>query len=509
MSIDDVVKEPEYVVPPMVRKIRDRAPNTSILPAGLRERVELALETVPVDPQTLKPVKARMRRVFLGPKGMPFDPGNRFLQRTAARKDGTEAVYASAVRMWVESCTSQGADPLAMNFDTLLEYRDDVRLEVDGISGGTWNSNLVPLKWFAESGHAAGIMDDIPASDWKALRLTDTSVRWPRVVDPVEYRRFRAVGIQALSLEGRMTRSSHSIKTLLRDSLFADFLVLHGTRRAEAAHLTLLDLPLRRDGYTRNIGYLPPNICKWGSGRDFEEAASWVKRLGRYQDSEWLSTTAEAQRNLRRMERAGELLVVTSVANRFGRNTKLTIKGMGRQNLVNLSKEQRRRLVCTAGVAHEIAAEPGMGRGLQMVEAGWIAPLAVFPGVRAPMLAPEAWSMMFREANSRVGLATKTCGLPEPQRITPHMLRHTFATEWLSAELDRIAEHDRDFALAASQGDHAALRRRHMNPLVRMMRLLGHRRLDTTLLYIDYLMREEQTAFMPGDSWIESFIGSP
>lgn len=508
MSIDGVVGEQAYVVPPMVRKIRGRAPKTSILPVGLRERVENALGAVPVDPQTRKPVKVRMRRVFLGPKGFPFDAGNKFLQRTSARNEGTEAVYASAVRMWVESCTSHGADPLEMNFDTLLEYRDDVRLELDGVSGGTWNLNLVPLKWFAESCHAAGLMEHIPAGDWKSLRLADTSVTWPRVVDPHEYRRFRAVGIQALSLDGRMTRTSHSIKTLLRDSLFADFLVLHGTRRAEAAHLTMLDLPLRRDGYARNIGYLPPNICKWGSGRDFEEVAAWVKRLGRYHDSEWLTTTDEAQQNLRRLDRDGELLVVTKVTDRFGRNSKLTIRGIGERNLVNLSKEQRRRLVCTAEIARDLAVEPGMGRGIQSVEDDWLVSLAVFPGVRAPMLAPEAWSMMFREANSRVNVVLKSEGSPAPRRITPHMLRHTFATEWLSAELDRISEHDRDFANALVQGDRAALRRRHMNPLVRMMRLLGHRRLETTLVYIDYLMREEQTSFMRGDSWIESFIGS-
>lgn len=507
MSIDEIVEHVDYIVPPMVRRIPQRAPNTSILPTGLRERVEQALGAVPIDPQTHRAVRARMRRVFLGPRGFPFDAGNRFLQRTYARNDGTEAVYASAIRMWIEFCSAHGTDPLAVNFDTLLEYRDDVRLEIDCVSAGTWNHNLIPLKWFSESGHAAGLMDHVPASDWRALRLTDTSVRWPRVVDPAEYRRFRAVGIQALSLNGAMTPSSHSIKTPLRDSLFADFLILHGARRAEASHLTLLDLPLRREGYARNIGYLPPAICKWGSGRDFEEVASWVKRLSRYHDSEWLTTIAEAQRNLRRMERDRQLLVVTGVTNRFGRNTNLTIRGIGKRNLVNLSTKDRRSLVCMAGVAREIAAEPGMGRGLQMVEDDWIVPLAVFPGVRAPMPAPEAWSMTFREANYRVVRATKTSDLPEPRRITPHMLRHTFATEWLSAELDRIAEHDRDFALAAMQGDHAALRRRHMNPLVRMMRLLGHRRLDTTLLYIDYLMREQQTAFMPGDSWIESFVG--
>jgi hypothetical protein len=305
MSNDEVVELPLYVVPPMVRKIRNEAQGTSALPSELRKRVQRALGAVPVDHQTRKPVKVRMRRVFLGPKGVPFDAGNRFLQRTCARNDGTEAVNASAVRQWVEYCTSQGADPIDMNFDTLLEYRDGARLKLDGISRGTWNLNLVPLKWFAESGHAAGLMDNIPQSDWKALRLADTSVRWPRVVDPTEYRRFRSMGIQALTPDGRMTRSSQSIKTLLRDALFADFLVLHGSRRAEATYLTLLDLPLRRDGYARNVGYLPPNICKWGSGRDFEEVAAWATRLRRYHDSEWLTMTAEVQPNLRRLDRQG------------------------------------------------------------------------------------------------------------------------------------------------------------------------------------------------------------
>ena len=44
--------------------------------------------------------------------------------------------------MWVESCTAQGTDPLVMNLDTLLEYRDDVRLELDGVSGKTWNRQI-------------------------------------------------------------------------------------------------------------------------------------------------------------------------------------------------------------------------------------------------------------------------------------------------------------------------------------------------------------------------------
>lgn len=507
VSVDSAAAIENYLVPPMVRKIPNTLPDTSLLPRELRDRVDSALGATPVNARTGKPVPAKSRRVFLGPKGDLFPAGNLFLQRLRTRPEGTEAVYASTVRIWVEFCTSQGADPLGMNLDTLLEYRDDVRLELDGVSGKTWNQNLVPLRWFADTATAAGLMDPIPSSDWRALRLTDTSVRWPRVVDAHEYQRLRSAGIQAMTLEGRMSKAGYALRTPLRDALYADFLLLHGTRRAEAAHLTLLDLPLRREGYARNIGHLPANICKWGSGRDFEEVAAWAKRLARYHDAEWLTTVSDAQKNLRRLQQSQQLLVVTDVADRFGRGTKLSIRGLGKRSLMNLSKEQRRAMVCTANVARDIAIEPGMGPGLGLVEPDWLIPLAVFPGVWTPMVAPEAWSGMFREANARVTAAVRKRGLPEPRRITPHMLRHTFATEWLSAELNRIAEHDRDVAHAAAKGDYAALRRRHMNPLVRMMRLLGHRRLDTTLLYIDYIMREEQTAFMPGDSWVESFLG--
>jgi integrase len=157
-----------------------------------------------------------------------------------------------------------------------------------------------------------------------------------------------------------------------------------------------------------------------------------------------------------------------------------------------------------------------MGAALASVPGDWLAPLAAFPGTRSPMIAPEAWSMTFRDANARVAATRARAGLPEPHRITPHMLRHTFATEWLSAELKRIACDDADFARAIQGADAAQLRRRHFNPLLRIKSILGHRSLNTTLLYINYMCREElyinymcredETRQMPADSWIESFI---
>jgi integrase len=183
--------------------------------------------------------------------------------------------------MWLDHCAQQGTDPLAITFDSLVEYRDEVRIDSDGVSAKTWNRDLSVLKWFAETAESTSAMRRIPERDWRALRLKDTSFRWVRTVDAAEYRRFRSVGLQALSgADGDMASGLDcGVKAPLRDALYADFLLMHGARRAEACHLTLLDLPERRPGRPVNIGYLPARICKWGSGRELEERVEWVDRL--------------------------------------------------------------------------------------------------------------------------------------------------------------------------------------------------------------------------------------
>ena len=132
-------------------------------------------------------------------------------------------------------------------------------------------------------------------------------------------------------------------------------------------------------------------------------------------------------------------------------------------------------------------------------------PLAVFPGTRFPMLMPEAWGQTFREANYRVDAALRQAGLPTAPRVTPHMLRHTFASRWLVAELKRIAIADSDYARSLQDLDRAQIRRRFENPLLRLKNLLGHRHLSTTLIYLDYIA-QQQSANMPGGSWLELFL---
>ncbi len=71
-----------------------------------------------------------------------------------------------------------------------------------------------------------------------------------------------------------------------------------------------------------------------------------------------------------------------------------------------------------------------------------------------------------------------------------------------------MAEEDREFAEAYANGDYARLRKRFFNPLLDLQTLLGHASLDTTLRYLKYLAERQQATHMPGDSWIESYLGA-
>ncbi|TCJ21642.1 site-specific integrase [Nocardioides jejuensis] len=395
-----------------------------------------------------------------------------------------------------------------MDLDVLLEYRDDVRFEHSGIAPSTWNGDVAALQLFHDSAVGAGIIKSplMTARDWQRLRVADRSVRWPRVVEAEDYGRFRAVGLQGLDGHGRMTEAGLAMRTPVRDALYADFLVSHGCRRAEASHLTLLDLPARVPSRAFNTGFLPPEICKWGSGRELEESAAWASRLAVYQETEWFLTVEIAQSALRRLSSAGDLVVVTDVARRGQRDCGVLVKGLGWRRLATLSKRQRTRLVATPDIIRRLGAEPGAGRTLSMVRDDWLIPLAAFPGTRTPMVGPEAWSMTFREANARVA----ACQGRESRRVTPHMLRHTFAVNTLSDLLRQVADADRAYLLnldEARRTDTAMLRRRYQNPLLRVQRLLGHKNLETTLLYLQYLVQESQAAIPQGDSWIEHFLG--
>lgn len=448
-------------------------------------------------------------QVFLLDDWEPWHEGNVFLHAIRAKADGTRDVYASTVRMWVDYALEALISPTAMNLDTLLDYRDSVRLEEE-CGASTWNSQLSHLRAAANAWAAAGLITMPPDTVWGDLRATDTSVGWPRVVQAEDYARFRN-GLQGLDLDGKAALRE-PLRTAVRNVLYADFLLLHGPRRAEAAHLTLLELPPYNPDLAVSpidAAALPAIICKWGSGRNYQITRRWVERLKAYHETEWWETVEQAQRVLRRRT---DLLVVADVRSRWTPGAVRVVfenGDPGGHPLSNISKDRRRRLVMRGELAQRLGHEPGMSDILQTVPPNWLVPLAVFPGTRTPMPVPEAWGHIFREANERTRLLVRESGGSEPRRVTPHMLRHSWAVNWLEHRMEEVADEDHQLALLLANGDAARIRRRYANPLLALKQRLGHKSLDTTMIYLRYLTERQDQSVIDEPSWIEHYLAAP
>lgn len=501
-DLTEAVFEPasRLIGPKVVKTVPPRHLDLSVLPAELAAKVRHALAA--------SPSVSAGTQVFLLENWEPWHEGNLFLNAIRAKAEGTRDVYASTVRMWVDYALEALIPPTSLNLDTLLDYRDDVRLEEE-CGASTWNNQLSHLRAAANAWAANGLTIMPPNSVWSDLRVTDTSVGWPRVVHAHEYVPFRN-GLQGLDLTGRPALKE-SLRTALRDVLYADFLLLHGPRRAEAAHLTLLELPAYDPNAVMSpidAGQLPAIICKRGSGRNYQVTRRWVERLKAYHDTEWWETVKQAQRVFSRRD---DLLIVRDVGSRWSPGAVRVIFENGDpsgQRLANISKERRRRLVMRGELAQRLGRESGIGDRLQDVPSHWLVPLAVFPGTRTPMTVPEAWGLTFREANERLSWMIREAGGPEPRRVTPHMLRHSWAVNWLQNRMELVAEEDEQLAVLRANGDAARIRRRFANPLLTLKQLLGHRSLDTTMIYLRYLTERQDQSMIDEPSWIEHYLAA-
>ncbi len=461
-------------------------------------------------PRLSKDQKANLktRRILLGYEGMPVHAANEWLRDTADGNEGTEKQYASSIRMWVDYWQSEGEDPADVSHERLSRYKE-VRLLEDEVDPGTWNGDAAALKWFAEVCVERGESKPVSQRQWKRLRVNSGGGDWwPRNIEDEDYQWFSNHGLRGLTVDGGWSEEAGHIRTGARDASYANYLLGTGFRRLEGTHYTLLDMPRRLPGRAFNVGWLPAPICKRSKAREFEEPLALMRQVKRFQETEWVALVSGAQQSLRRMDHREELLVVEDVEHRFEpRRCRMIIRGRSRpMKLSTASREDRRRLVMTAGVCAMIGQEEGMGRALRDVpQPDWLVPLAVFPGSFTPMLTEATWSATFRDANRRAKRAAEAEGWPYVP-VTPHMLRHTFATNFLSEQMSILAEEDPEFAQAIKDQDHARVKRVFFNPMTRLQHLLGHSSPETTQVYVSYVMREGQQRLIPGDSWIESFI---
>jgi integrase/recombinase XerD len=132
---------------------------------------------------------------------------------------------------------------------------------------------------------------------------------------------------------------------------------------------------------------------------------------------------------------------------------KMTHVAVPRKLPVILSPEEVGRLIAAApNLKHQAAMSVAYGAGLRVSEVGHAQGKIRYGGWLFPGLDPTD-HVTARQLNRAVHLAAATAGIDK--RITPHGLRHAFATHLLEQKVD-----------------------------IRVIQvLLGHKRLDTTTLY--------------------------
>ncbi|HEV2071491.1 MAG TPA: tyrosine-type recombinase/integrase [Acidimicrobiales bacterium] len=326
----------------------------------------------------------------------------------------------------------------------------------------TWNREVAALErfysWAVRRGHAA----EMPFRYGDAVRSQHSqrggrrNLARARVADtaPVrfltveQYLFFRDVGLYGLAPDGRRDPSFNGEQPF-RNKLFADLLVTTGLRVREAAALTRVEVPSPSSRATR-LAIAGPT-AKRSKPRDVLVPAAVVDRLRFYVRG---ARAEVVERNGIRTPSQGEIAVSVDGAN---------VRTAGsRVDLSLVEPEKRWRMV--------------------EVRPHGLDPLALFVGRGAKPVRPQAWDRVFAAASARCS-GFGSADLPKVRRVTPHMLRHTFAVHTLSALL---TEQVRRGKMRDEPGT-TALRHVAENPLRRLQKLLGHSHVATTYTYLDSL----------------------
>jgi integrase len=271
-----------------------------------------------------------------------------------------------------------------------------------------------------------------------------------------QYLFFRDIGLFGLGLDGRRDPSFGG-EHALRNKLFADLLVTTGLRLQEASSLTRVELP----GPSAGAASLPiaGPTAKRSKPRDVLVPARVLDNLRFYVRS----ARAEI---VERAIRAGRLPGPEDVT--------VSVRG--------------RRVMASDGTLDADLAVVGPDLRRQLIELGdGIAdPLVLFVGRSSRAVRPQAWERVFEAATQRCAGFAGRPGVPTIGRVTPHMLRHTFAVHTLSALLTEQLQRGQDESPRRHPGT-MALRQVAENPLRRLQRLLGHSQVATTYAYLDCL----------------------
>lgn len=256
-----------------------------------------------------------------------------------------------------------------------------------------------------------------------------------------------------------------------RNALFAELLVTTGLRLQEAASLLLVELPAP-DPTSRSRSFrLAPAIAKGSKGRVIRLPERVLKCLHEYAALERTNVLTRRQSGGCSIERP--IRVVS-----HDRRTLLLEKQAVRAGVDVLTPAARSRLV-------------------------WVdtcQPLSLWLAEGARPMPAAAWEAVFRRASERC----RRFGIDLD--VTPHMLRHSFAGHMLS-----LLVREQIGWVVDQRQTHicAAYRRLIGDPLLKLQRLLGHSRIESTYIYLDYLEESQELVDAAVQAWELRVGGSP
>lgn len=338
------------------------------------------------------------------------------------------------------------------------------------ISSSTWDRGIATLdkfyRWATANGHV-----ERPPFSYRAPRSSAfmPGRRQPEPVNLAKERRGRRRAPGFLSIEDYLVFRDVGLRGRLpgggpdpdpsfggrhghRNALFAELLVTTGMRLGEAATLLVGELPAAPAARKSEPLPLAPAVCKGGRGRSVRVPSRVLRAVSGYVD---LERANAVERGGARPTGAPEVVSVD------GRSCSVMVEG--RRFRVPLARMTP---------AHRTAA-------LAVNEAGTCRPMALWLTETGSPVSARAWEAVFQRASARCR------ALGHPVEASPHTLRHTFAVHMLSLLIrEQIGSLQEPGAADPAM---AAYRRLLGDPLQHLQRLLGHRSVTTTYIYLDSL----------------------
>lgn len=349
------------------------------------------------------------------------------------------------------------------------------------ISAASWNRSVAALdklyRWAVEE----GLIVKSPFTYRQSWRRTNSGAVMTVAANAATERGARTRDVRFLSLDryllfreiglrGRLPDGSEDPtwqgRNSERNALFAELLVTTGLRLQEAASLLWIEFPkLEPAGVVRSRSFrLAPAIAKGSKGRVIRLPERVLKRLHEY--------------------------VALDRANVLTRRSQPDSGSI--EHPIRVISHDRGRLLLekdTVRASVDVLAPRERGR---LVWAETTEPLSLWLTEGARPMPPAAWEAVFRRASARC----RRFGIDLD--VTPHMLRHTFASHMLSL----LVREQIGWVLDERRSPIGAGYRRLIgDPLLKLQRLLGHSRIESTHIYLDCMEESQEMIDAAVEAW--------